>query len=148
MFDYLQHRGFELKESKGKVFIRKIANAVDYLHSYGIVYRDLKPENILMSSNEDDADLKLVDFGLSKKIIAPNERSDESFGTISYAAPEVLAGESYDKSVDLWSLGVVTYLLVSGTLPFDDENEDLILEKTLTEEPDYKSPWIARVSKD
>lgn len=147
MFDYLQSRGFEIPEKQAKIFVKKIATALGYLHSYGIAYRDLKPENILMSSNDDDADIKLSDFGLSK-IIAPSERSDEPFGTISYAAPEVLLGESYDKSVDMWSMGVVAYLLVSGTLPFDDDNEDLILERAVNEEPDYQSPWIAKVSKN
>jgi len=147
MFDYLQERGFDIDESQAKEFVKKIANALEYLHSYGIAYRDLKPENILMNSKNDDADIKLSDFGLSK-IIAPNERSDEPFGTISYAAPEVLLGEEYDKSVDLWSLGVVSYLLVSGTLPFDDDNEDLILERAINDEPDYQSPWIAKVSRE
>lgn len=147
MFDYLQARGFEIPERKAKSYVRKIAQALHYLHSYGIAYRDLKPENILMSSKEDSAEIKLSDFGLSK-IIAPNERSDEPFGTISYAAPEVLIGEYYDKSVDLWSLGVVTYLLASGTLPFDDENEDLILERVINNEPDYQSPWISKISKE
>ena len=146
MFDYLQARGFDIKESQAKIFVKKIATALNYLHSYGIAYRDLKPENILMSSKDDNADIKLSDFGLSK-IIAPNEKSDEPFGTISYAAPEVLLGESYDRSVDMWSVGVVAYLLVSGTLPFDDDNEDLILERVVSIEPDYQSPWIAKVSK-
>lgn len=147
MFDFLQDRGFNIRESQAQVFIKSIATALEYLHSYGIAYRDLKPENILMSSKEDDAEIKLSDFGLSK-IIAPNERSDEPFGTISYAAPEVLLGEEYDKSVDLWSLGVVAYLLVSGTLPFDDDNEDLILERAINDDPDYKSPWISKISKE
>lgn len=146
MFDYLQDRGFDILEKQAQEFVRKIANALEYLHSYGIAYRDLKPENILMSSKEDATDIKLSDFGLSK-IIAPNERSDEPFGTISYAAPEVLLGEEYDRSVDLWSLGVVSYLLVSGTLPFDDDNEDLILERAIKCEPDYHSPWISKTSK-
>ena len=80
------------KKSKLKYLLNKIATALSYLHSYGIAYRDLKPENILMSSSDDDADIKLSDFGLSK-IIAPGEKSDEPFGTISYAAPEVLVGD-------------------------------------------------------
>jgi serine/threonine protein kinase len=147
MFDYLQTRGFDISESKAKSYVKNIAQALHYLHSYGIAYRDLKPENILMSSKEDSAEIKLSDFGLSK-ITAPNERSDEPFGTISYAAPEVLLGEYYDRSVDLWSLGVVTYLLVSGTLPFDDDSEDLILERVINNEPDYQSPWISKISKD
>ena len=147
MFDYLQERGFDIKESQAKHFVTKIAHALQYLHTFGIAYRDLKPENILMTSNTESADIRLSDFGLSK-MIAPTEKSDEPFGTISYAAPEVLLGENHDKSVDMWSLGVVAYLLVSGTLPFDDDSEDLILEKAINVEPDYSSPWIAKVSDD
>jgi len=70
-------------------FVHKISTALYYLHSYGIAYWDLKPENILMTSLDDSADLRLADFGLSK-IIGPNEQSTEPFGTVSYAAPEVL----------------------------------------------------------
>lgn len=67
----------------------EIATAIFYLHSFGIAHRDLKPENILMTSTEDDAKPKLVDFGLSK-IIGPKETCNDPFGTLSYVAPEVL----------------------------------------------------------
>ena len=87
-----------------------MATALYYLHAFGVAHRDLKPENILMASDEDDADLKIVDFGLSK-IIGPNESSLDPFGTLSYVAPEVLLQKPYGKEVDLWSLGVITYLL-------------------------------------
>ena len=71
-----------------------------------------------MSNDKDSAEVKIVDFGLSK-IIGPNETSSESFGTISYVAPEVLKNQPYGKDVDCWSLGVITYLLLCGALPFD-----------------------------
>ena len=89
MFDFLQARQFDIPEEMAKNFVHKIATALYYLHSYGIAYWDLKPENILMTSTSDTSDLRLADFGLSK-IIGPNEQSSEPFGTISYAAPEVL----------------------------------------------------------
>jgi serine/threonine protein kinase len=92
MFDFLQTRQFEISEDMARNFVHKIATSLYYLHSYGIAYRDLKPENILMTSLEDDSDLRLADFGLSK-IIGPSEHSTEPFGTISYAAPEVLDGK-------------------------------------------------------
>jgi serine/threonine protein kinase len=82
----------------------------------------LKPENILMENNSDSADLKIVDFGLSK-IIGPNETSLDPFGTLSYVAPEVLLQKPYGKEVDLWSLGVIIYLLLCRVLPFDDEDD-------------------------
>lgn len=75
-----------------------------------------------MTSKEDDAIPMLVDFGLSK-IIGPKETCHEPFGTLSYVAPEVLLQKPYNKMVDLWSLGVIIYLLLSGTLPFDDDDD-------------------------
>ena len=74
-----------------------------------------------MVTDADDSDLKIVDFGLSK-IIGPNESSRDPFGTLSYVAPEVLLEKPYGKEVDVWSLGVITYLLLSSVLPFDDED--------------------------
>ena len=75
-----------------------------------------------MTTSEDDAKPKLVDFGLSK-IIGPKETCTDPFGTLSYVAPEVLLQKPYDKRVDLWSLGVIIYLLLSGTLPFDHDED-------------------------
>lgn len=89
LFSYLEKRKFSIPEKRAKQLSHQIATALYYLHSYGIAHRDLKPENILMSDNTDQADLKIVDFGLSK-IIGPNETSLDPFGTLSYVAPEVL----------------------------------------------------------
>jgi len=119
LFTYLEKRNFEITETRAKTLSHQIATALYYLHSFGVAHRDLKPENILMVSNDDDSDLKIVDFGLSK-IIGPNESSLDPFGTLSYVAPEVLLQKPYGKEVDLWSLGVITYLLLSRVLPFDD----------------------------
>ena len=81
-----------------------------------------------MVDNTANSDIKLVDFGLSK-IIGPNESSLDPFGTLSYVAPEVLLQKPYGKEVDLWSLGVITYLLLSRVLPFDDEEDvDLLVD--------------------
>jgi len=94
-----------------------------------------------MVSDDDDSDLKIVDFGLSK-IIGPNESSLDPFGTLSYVAPEVLLQKPYGKEVDLWSLGVITYLLLSRVLPFDDEDDKEIARQTIQEAPDFSfSPW-------
>ena len=122
LFTYLEKRNFEITEKRGKELSHQCATALYYLHSFGVAHRDLKPENILMVNNDDDADLKIVDFGLSK-IIGPNESSLDPFGTLSYVAPEVLLQKPYGKEVDLWSLGVITYLLLSRVLPFDDEED-------------------------
>ena len=91
-----------------------------YLHSYGIVHRDIKLENILMVDTTNESELKLVDFGLSI-ILGPNETATDPFGTLSYVAPEVLLQKPYGKNVDLWSLGIIIYILLSAMLPFDAE---------------------------
>jgi calcium/calmodulin-dependent protein kinase I len=90
------------------------------LHDLGIVHRDLKPENILCGENLDD--IKIADFGLSK-ITMPNEKMDAAYGTLSYVAPEVLSRSGYDKEVDLWSVGVILFLIVYGRLPFDGDTD-------------------------
>ena len=95
-----------------------------------MAHRDLKPENILMENNAEDAHLKIVDFGLSK-IIGPNETSLDPFGTLSYVAPEVLLQKPYGKEVDFWSLGIITYLLLSRVLPFDDDDDKEIARQTI-----------------
>jgi len=80
-FEYLQKRKFKLPEAQAARYINKIATAVFYLHHYGIAHRDLKPENILMTDTSDNADIRLMDFNLSK-IIGPNETCNEPYGTL------------------------------------------------------------------
>ncbi len=81
LFGYIEKRGFKLSESRASDLIHRLSTAIFYLHSYGIAHRDLKPENILMTDDSDSADMKLVDFGLSK-IVGPNELCTEPFGTL------------------------------------------------------------------
>jgi serine/threonine protein kinase len=81
LFGYIEKRGFALKEDQARNFINKICIAVFYLHSYGIIHRDLKPENIMMTDDTENANLKLLDFGLSK-ICSPGDLCREPFGTI------------------------------------------------------------------
>ena len=141
LFTYLEKRNFELPEKRAKILSHQVATALYYLHSFGVAHRDLKPENILMVSDDDDSDLKIVDFGLSK-IIGPNESSLDPFGTLSYVAPEVLLQKPYGKEVDLWSLGVISYLLLSRVLPFDEEEDKEIARQTIQDAPDFSfEPW-------
>ena len=122
LFSYLEARSFKISEARASSILHSLATAVYYLHSYGIAHRDLKPENILMVDKSENSDVKIVDFGLSK-MVGPNEKCTEPFGTLSYVSPEILLQQPYDKSVDIWSLGVIAYLLLSGTLPFDDDDD-------------------------
>lgn len=147
LFTYLEKRGFKIPESRACNIAHSLATALYYLHSYGIAHRDLKPENVLMVDESEDSDVKIVDFGLSK-MVGPNEKCTEPFGTLSYVAPEVLLQHPYDKSVDIWSLGVVTYLLLSGTLPFDDDVEKEIVRQTIYDPPDFTHKGWMHVSKE
>ena len=115
----------------------KMCNAVFYFQSFfGVIHRDLKPENILMTSDGDDGDIRILDFGLSK-ISTPNEKCVEPYGTLTYCAPEIILDEPDNKEVDMWSLGVMTYLMVSGRLPFNADDENKIARKIAFEQPDY-----------
>jgi len=148
LFSYLEKRNFRLSENQAAKFMHKMCAAVYYIHSYGIAHRDLKPENVLMTSTDEKADLRILDFGLSK-IIGPDEKCTEPYGTLSYVAPEVLLDIPYGKEVDLWSLGVITYLMLSGSLPFDDrESEEAIAKKTVSEEPPYKGSIWKKISNE
>ena len=148
LFSYLEKRHFHIREERACQIIHKILTALYYIHSYGIIHRDIKPENILMTSNENNADIKILDFGLSK-ILGPGEYCIEPYGTLSYVAPEVLLEKSYNKQVDLWSLGITTYLIVGGSLPFDHiKNDKEIARQTINDPPPFKGNVWKRVSEE
>jgi len=134
LFSYIEKRGFKLKEERAAEIIHKLCTTVYFLHQYGIVHRDLKPENILMTDDTDSADIRLVDFGLGK-IIGPGETCTEPFGTFSYVAPEVLQEKPYNFKVDLFAIGIITYLLVAGFLPFDHETSEKEIARQTVYEP-------------
>ena len=136
LFSYLENRHFRLTEKRASTIIHQMATAVYYIHSFGVVHRDLKPENVLMTSTDEDSDIRILDFGLSK-ILGPYEKCDEPYGTLTYCAPEIIVDEPYSKPVDLWSLGVMTYLMVSGKLPFNAEDENEIARQVVYDEPNY-----------
>ena len=148
LFSYIEKRNFKLPEKKACEIIFKLCRALYYIHSYGIVHRDLKPENILMTDDTENADIRLLDFGLSK-ILGPDEMCNEPYGTLSYVAPEVIIGEPYNKQVDLFSVGVITYLLLSGQLPFNHKNSETeIARLTIEEQPSFKSKDWKKVSNE
>ena len=107
--------------------VHQVLSAVEYLHARGVLHRDLKPENLLLTSAEADATIKVADFGASKRVsTATTPRlgvPTTPCGSLGYAAPEQLRSggpqATYDAAVDLWSVGVITYILLSGTMPFD-----------------------------
>ena len=122
LFKFLEKVNFSIEMSLAHRFIEEISRALDYMHSFGIVHRDLKPENILLTDMSGIPQLKIVDFGLSK-MIGPKEKCTEPFGTLGYVAPEIIQRKEYTQNVDIWSLGIITHLLVLGNLPFFDVSE-------------------------
>ena len=121
--DYMKSKKFDFTERRAAELIFQLAKGLKYLHRYGIIHRDLKPDNIMLTEASDKGNIKIMDFGLSK-ILGKKEKSTDGFGTLTFVSPEVLVRKPYNKEVDIWSLGVILYLMLSGDLPFDDPDDD------------------------
>ena len=126
LFNYFNNNYYKLDENLAKKIIYKLLLVTNFIHSLGIIHRDIKLGNILLFGEFKD-NIRLIDFGLST-ILGPNEKSIEPCGTLAFAAPELLKEKPYSKSVDLWSIGIVTFFLLCGYLPSDDENSEIILK--------------------
>jgi len=132
--------------------VAQMINGVEYLHGEGIAHRDLKPENLLCSGEEEDGykpfRCVIADFGLSK-IFDSGEALETSCGTPDYVAPEVITAEgSYDKSVDMWSCGVITYVLLCGFSPFLSSTQTGLFEKIIKCEYDFPDPEWTNISEE
>eukprot|EP01105_Mastigella_eilhardi_P008446 TRINITY_DN2047_c0_g1_i6.p1 TRINITY_DN2047_c0_g1~~TRINITY_DN2047_c0_g1_i6.p1 ORF type:complete len:339 (-),score=78.57 TRINITY_DN2047_c0_g1_i6:189-1205(-) len=134
-------------EEDAKVLVQHILEAVQYLHEHDVVHRDLKPENLLLRSKTSDTDVLVADFGLAK-ILQGDIMARTSCGSPFYVAPEVLMQEGYDNLVDLWSVGVITYTLLCGYLPFNGEQMVDTLQQILEIEYSYDDPIWDGVSVD
>uniref|UniRef100_A0A1J3G363 non-specific serine/threonine protein kinase n=2 Tax=Noccaea caerulescens TaxID=107243 RepID=A0A1J3G363_NOCCA len=148
LFDRIIAQG-HYSERAAAGIIRSIVNVVQICHFMGVVHRDLKPENFLLSSKEESAMLKATDFGLSV-FIEEGKVYRDIVGSAYYVAPEVLK-RSYGKEIDIWSAGVILYILLSGVPPFWAENEKGIFDEVIKGEIDFETqPWpsISESAKD
>jgi len=146
--DYLKKNEFDFSEKRAAEIIYQLAKGLKYLHKYGIIHRDLKPDNIMLTEASDKGNVKIMDFGLSK-ILGKKEKSTDGFGTLTFVSPEVLIRKPYNKEVDIWSLGVILYLMLSGELPFDDpdDNEQNIAKAIVYQDVKFPSEKFGKRSK-
>lgn len=146
LYDYIMKHGTGLNERLAKRYFRQIVTAIAYCHKLHVVHRDLKPENVVFF--EKLGLVKLTDFGFSNRF-TPGTHLDTACGSLAYSAPEILLGDSYDApKVDIWSLGVILYMLVCGRLPFQETNDSETLTKIMDCEytiPDFLSPECANL---
>ncbi|CAK8544956.1 unnamed protein product [Lathyrus sativus] len=140
LLDRILSRGGRYTEEDAKAIVLQILSVAAFCHLQGVVHRDLKPENFLFTSRSEDADMKLIDFGLSD-FIRPEERLNDIVGSAYYVAPEVLH-RSYSVEADIWSIGVITFILLCGSRPFWARTESGIFRTVLRADPNFDDlPW-------
>jgi calcium/calmodulin-dependent protein kinase I len=143
LFDRIVAKG-SYTERDASNLIRQVLEAVAFMHRNGVVHRDLKPENLLYYNHDEDSKIMISDFGLSK-----TEESGimaTACGTPGYVAPEVLQQKPYGKAVDVWSIGVIAYILLCGYPPFYDENDANLFAQIIKGEYEFDSPYWDEIS--
>jgi len=147
LFDKIVARGSYTEKDAASV-MKTLCEALAYMHEKGVVHRDLKPENILLATPAEDADIKVADFGLAR-VVSSKDLMKTACGTPGYVAPEVLQNKGYSSgAVDLWSAGVILYILLCGFPPFYEEELPALFEQILKARYDFPSPWWDNISKE
>ncbi|KAJ6930084.1 CDPK-related kinase 5-like [Populus alba x Populus x berolinensis] len=140
LLDKILARGGKYAEDDAKAVMIQILNVVAFFHLQGVVHRDLKPENFLFTSKDENSQLKAIDFGLSD-FVKPDERLNDIVGSAYYVAPEVLH-RCYGTEADVWSIGVIAYILLCGSRPFWARTESGIFRTVLKADPSFdETPW-------
>ncbi|XP_022153941.1 CDPK-related kinase 1-like [Momordica charantia] len=140
LLDRMLSRGGIYSEEDAKVVMVQILSAIGFCHVQGVVHRDLKPENFLFTTQEESSPLKVIDFGLSD-YVNPDKRLNDIVGSAYYVAPEVLQ-RSYGTEADMWSIGVIAYVLLCGSRPFWARTESGIFRTVLKADPSFDDdPW-------
>lgn len=132
----MQH-GARFSEMEIGMLLRQLMSVIAYIHSNSIVHRDIKPENVMLEERSHDISIKIIDFGTAIQLARPIDYN-QLVGTSYYLAPEVARREEYNELCDIWSCGVVMYMLLTGFPPFAGKNDEIIIEKLLSQE--YTKP--------
>jgi calcium/calmodulin-dependent protein kinase I len=145
LFDRIVKKSF-YSEQEAKAALKHIANGIQYCHERNIAHRDLKPENLLYQNGNVDSILKLADFGLAR-ILGPDEMLHNVCGTPGYVAPEILAPTPYyGIQVDMWSIGVILYILLCGYPPFYDDDNQRLFQKIRRAKFDFDEKSWGKIS--
>ena len=134
----------KLSESTAVKFLYETMSAIFYCHSIGIVHRDLKPQNLMLTSREASASIKVIDFGIADKLNS-KRKITEVIGTPLFMSPEMFAG-SYDEKCDIWSSGVILYMMITGTVPFSGNGVAAIKAAATAAKIDFSRPVWAGIS--
>eukprot|EP01084_Bolivina_argentea_P242625 406973_1 len=144
LFDRINEK--EFTESEACKIFTEMIDALNYLHNQCIVHRDIKPENFLFVSRDNNAAVKLIDFGFAGS--CKNNVLKTQCGTPQYSAPEILGGIAYGIPSDMWSIGVILYIMLCGSLPFNDKNEQRLYKKIQSAEYNMLSTDWGNISKN
>jgi len=146
LFDRIVQKSY-YNEKEARDVCKILFEAMRYCHSKKVAHRDLKPENLLLNSEHDDSDLKIADFGFAKRVTQPNCLKTQC-GTPGYVAPEILEGIPYDTQADMWSLGVIVYILLGGYPPFIEPNQRDLFRKIRKGQYEFHQEYWGAVSSD
>lgn len=146
LFDRIVTKTF-YNEKEARDVVLTVLNGIKYCHDKGIAHRDLKPENLLLTSKQDDCFVKIADFGFAIRGAEKNALKTQC-GTPGYVAPEILQNQPYDRAVDMWSIGVITYVLLGGYPPFHEDNEHMLFKKIKKGKFEFHEEYWAHISQE
>lgn len=146
LFDRIVAKSY-YNEKEARDVCKILFEAMRYCHSKKVAHRDLKPENLLLMSAQNDSAIKIADFGFAKKASTPNSLTTQC-GTPGYVAPEILEGTPYDTKADMWSLGVIVYILLGGYPPFIEQNQRELFRKIRKGQYEFHEEYWGQVSSE
>lgn len=146
LFDRIVQKSYyNEKEARDTCLI--LLSAIHYCHDQKVAHRDLKPENLLLTSEKDDSSIKIADFGFAKRVKTPKSLTTQC-GTPGYVAAEILEGQPYDTQADMWSIGVIVYILLGGYPPFIESNQRTLFRKIRKGQYEFHEEYWGQVSED